>query len=173
MKSHSVLFFRIAALALVISAIVGCRSSATNANQPSVTPPNEPAAATNANQQAPSAQATANANQQAATAGTGNCGDCWVHVFDDKGYDVTDDNHMICGPGKWPNLRSLAGAAKINWGDEIESLKIGPRATVIVWAGENYTGETLTFNAGTVVPSLKATNPTLSDNISSIEIKCQ
>ena len=173
MKSNSVLFFRTAVMALGVSVIVACRASAPNANQPTVTPPNASGSSSNANQQAPGAQTTANANQQAASGAPGNCGDCWVHVFDDKNYDTTDDNHMICGPGKWPNMRNLAGATKIIWGDQIESLKIGPRATVIVWANENYTGESVTFNSGSAIPSLKATNPTLSDNISSIEIKCQ
>lgn len=176
MKSHSLLFLRIAALALGISTIVACGSDAPNANQPTVTPSNEPAAtSSNANQQTASAPTatTANANQPAAPVGTANCGDCWVHVFDDKNFDATDDNHMICGPGKWPNLRDLSGAVKINWGDEIESLRVGPRATVIVWADENYTGISQTFNPGTAIPSLKITNPNLSDNISSIEIRCQ
>ena len=172
MKFNSMLFFRIAVMALGVSAIVACRTSAPNANQPTVTPPNAAGSASNANQQAPGAHTTANANQTASGA-IADCGDCWVHVFDDKNYDVTDDNHKICGPGKWPNLRNLAGATKITWGDEIESLKLGPRATVIVWRDENYTGQSVTFNPGSAIPSLKATNPMLSDNISSIEIRCQ
>jgi hypothetical protein len=173
MKSNSMLFFRTAVMALGVSVIVACRSSAPNENQPTVTPPNAPGAASNANQQTPGTPTTANANLQAAPGATGDCADCWVHVFDDKNYDVTDDNHKICGPGKWPNLRNLIGAAKISWGDEIESFKLGPRATVIVWSNENYTGESVTFNPGSTIPSLKASNPTLSDNISSIEIRCQ
>jgi hypothetical protein len=80
---------------------------------------------------------------------------------------------MICGPGKWPNLRSLQGTAKLTWSNEVESLKVGPKATVIVWADENYTGTTMTYNPGSAIPSLKAVTPILSDNISSIEIKCQ
>ena len=174
MKSQS-MFFRIAFLALGISAIVACRASAPTTNQTSVTPPNQPAAsASNSNEQAASAPGAtaANANQAAAAPGTAACPDCWVHVFDDKNFDVTDDNHMICGPGKWANLRNLAGAIKPSWGDEIESLRVGPRATVMVWAAENYTGTPLTLNPGSAIPSLKATNPTLSDNISSIEIRC-
>ena len=176
MKSQSLTFFRVASLALGISAIVACRASAPTTNTTSVTPPNQPSSsASNANAQATSAPgaSTANANQPAvAAAGTANCGDCWVHVFDDKNFDPTDDNHMICGPGKWANLRNLTGAVKPNWGDEIESLRVGPAATVLVWGAENYTGTALTLNPGSAIPSLKATNPTLSDNISSIEIRC-
>jgi hypothetical protein len=174
MKSQSLMFFRTASLALGISAIVACRASAPTTNQTSVTPPNQPAAsASNSNEQAASAPAAtaANANQPAAAA-TAACPDCWVQVFDDKNFDPTDDNHLICGPGKWANLRNLTGAIKPNWGDEIESLRVGPRATVMVWGAENYTGTNLTLNPGSAIPSLKASNPTLSDNISSIEIRC-
>lgn len=175
MKSHSLVVFRIATLALSISVVVACQSSAPNANEPTVTPSNTPgASSSNANQPIASAPATTPANaNQSAPAGTASCPDCFVHVFDDKGFDVTDDNHMICGPGKWPNLRNLPGAVKPIWGDEIESLRVGPRATVIVWAGENYTGITQTFNPGTAIPSLKVSNRALSDNIASIEIRCQ
>ena len=175
MKSHSLLFLRIAALALCISTIVACGSDTTNTNQPTVTPSNETAqSSSNSNTQTPGTPpTTANSNQPASPTGTANCGDCWVHVFDDKNYDVTDDNHMICGPGKWANLRNLSGAVKPIWGDEIESLKVGPKATVIVWTDENYAGMTQTYSPGSAIPSLKATTPGLSDNISSIEIKCQ
>lgn len=175
MKSHSLLFFRIAALALGISTIVACGSDATNTNQPTVTPANDTASSSNANLQTPSTPTTttANTNQPAAPVGTANCGDCWVHVFDDKNFDVTDDNHMICGPGKWASLRNLSGAVKVIWGDEIESLKTGPKATVIVWGDENFAGITQTYGPGSAIPSLKASTPGLSDNISSIEIRCQ
>ncbi len=175
MKSHSLLFLRIAVLALCVSTIMACGSDATNTNQPTVTPSNETApSSSNANTQTTGTPTTtANSNQPTAPVGTANCGDCWVHVFDDKNFDVTDDNHMICGPGKWANLRNLPGAVKVIWGDEIESLKVGPKATVIVWADENFAGMTQTYGPGSAVPSLKASTPGLSDNISSIEIRCQ
>lgn len=175
MKSQTLLFLRTVALAIGISAIAACGGSdATNTNAPTVTPSNDPAASSsNTNAPATPTTTTANANQPAPPAGTTNCPDCYVHVFDDKGFDTTDDNHMICGPGKWPNLRNLAGAVKPVWGDEIESLRVGPKATVIVWTEENYTGTSQTFGPGSAITSLKASNPGLSDNISSIEIRCQ
>ena len=183
MKTHRSVFSRMAVLLLCLSMALACRSSATNANEPTVTPPNQPAtASSNANASEQAAMAAnanitnanvANANQQTAQAGARpDCGTCWVHIFDDKNFDATDDNHIICGPGKWPNLRNLPGAAKINWGDEIESLRVGPGATVIVWVGEQYTGASQTFGPGAANANLKLI-PALSDNISSIEIRCQ
>lgn len=175
MKLQTLLFLRTIALAIGISAIAACGGAdAPNANAPTVTPSNDPAA-TSSNTNAPAAPTTttANANQPPTTAGTTNCPDCYVHVFDDKNYDATDDNHMICGPGKWASLRNLAGAVKPIWSDEIESLRVGPKATVIVWADENFTGMSQTYGPGSAIPSLKASTPGLSDNISSIEIRCQ
>jgi hypothetical protein len=170
---------RLAVLALSLSSVMACGSNNTNTGAPGVTPPN----ATNSNAAETSnsnAPATTNANvtpgnagQQPTQAGAKpDCGGCWVQIFDDKNFDATDDNHMICGPGKWPNLRNLPGAVKINWSDEIESLKIGPNATVIVWIGEQYTGMSQTFGPGTENANLKLI-ASLGDNISSIEIKCQ
>ena len=175
MKTQTLSSLRTVALALGIAAVAACGGSdATNTNAPGVTPSNDPAASSsNTNAPAAPTTTTANANQPAVPPGAANCGDCWVHLFDDKNYDATDDNHMICGPGKWANLRSLAGAVKPIWGDEVESLRVGPKATVIVWADENFTGMTQTFGPGSAVPSLKASTPGLSDNISSIEIRCQ
>jgi hypothetical protein len=94
-----------------------------------------------------------------------------VRIYDDKNFKETDEHHLLCGPGKWPHLRNLPGTAKVEWGDEIESLKVGPAATVIVWAGEGYTGASQTYGPRTEKANLKGT-PNLSDAISSLEIRC-
>ncbi len=172
MRANRSVFVTFVAVGLSLFLLLACRgnSTATNTNTATVTPPN---AASPAADQANSNAPAGNANVAVATATPSpGCGDCWVHVFDDKQLDVTDDNHIICGPGKWPNLRSLPGAIKLNWGDEIESLKVGPKATVIVWVGEQFSGVTQTFGPGAQHITLKG-NPDLSDAISSIEIRCQ
>lgn len=173
MRANRLLFVRFVAVGLSLSILLACRgnSTATNStNTATVTPPNAASpAADQANSNTPAGNT--NAPVAAATPSPG-CGDCWVHIFDDKQMDVTDDNHIICGPGKWANLRNLPGAIKLNWGDEIESLKVGPKAAVIVWVGEQFSGITQTFGPGTQQITLKG-NPDLSDEISSIEIRCQ
>lgn len=178
-KNHNRILLRLAVLGLSLSWVLACGSNATNTSAPGVTPANS-ANTTASETSNANAAAMPNANgnpgntgqQPAQTATRPDCGGCWVQIFDDKNFDATDDNHIICGPGKWPNLRNLSGAAKINWGDEIESLKIGPTATVIVWIGEQYTGTSQTFGPGTENANLKQI-ANLGDNISSIEIKCQ
>ena len=142
---------------------------------PAITPANEPAAspdeAVAADTAAPAPAASEVTPQPAPPAGPGS-NSCWVHFFDDKGFDTTDDSHIIYGPGRWPNLRNLNGSIKYNWGDEIESLKVGPGAVITVWTGEQFTGRSITFQAGTEKISLKDL-PGFSDNISSLEIKRQ
>lgn len=172
---HKRLHLRMAVMVLSVSMVLACSSHAPHPGEPTVTPANS--ANTNAPTTTPIPTtpdaATANANQQPTQAATKpDCGNCWVQVFDDKNFDVTDDHHLICGPGKWTHLRNLQGAAKLNWGDEIESLKIGAGATVIVWVGEQFTGMSQTFGPGTEHPNLKQIVG-LGDQISSLEIKCQ
>ena len=179
MRFKQVSFLRFVSLAIGLSILTACTASAPTTNAPSTTPPNNATSQTNSNA-APSAETpnanTANANTQtSATApagATADCGNCWVHFYDDKNFKATDDNHKICGPGAWPNLRNLAGAVKLNWSDEIESLRVGPGATVTVWTGEQFTGTKHTFPPGTEKITLKDM-PGFSDNISSLEIKCQ
>jgi hypothetical protein len=180
MNLNSRILVPLVALVIIGSFILACGSHATDTMAPTVTPANDPAAspseatatATAPPETTPPAATAAGANPQPAQPASPDCGACWVHFFDDKGFDVTDDNHMICGPGKWSNLRNLAGGTKINWGDEIESLKVGPGAIVTVWTGEQFTGSSYTFRAGTERWTLKDL-PGFSDNISSIEIKRQ
>ena len=169
MKFNQVLGFRLLSLAICMSLLAACHSEAPQpSNTTPTTPPNDATAAT----------ATANGNTASPTAPVAqggspvNCGNCWVHIFDDKNFKATDDNHIICGPGAWPHLRNLPGAVKLNWGDEIESLRVAPGATVTVWTGEQFTGASQTFTPGTEKMTLKDL-PGFSDGISSLEIKCQ
>jgi hypothetical protein len=185
MRSYRIMV-PIAVLALIATFIIVRGSHATDTIAPTVTPANDteatpvdvtPMATTPPETNAATAssqptQPTATASSQPAQPARPGCGSTWVQFFDDKGFDVTDDNHMICGPGKWPNLRNLTGATKINWGDEIESLKVGPGAIVTVWTGEHFTGASHTFSPGTERITLKDI-PGFSDNISSLEIKGQ
>lgn len=121
------------------------------------------------------AEMATGASSSAATATSAspaaNCGDCWVQVFDDDNFALTDDHHVICGEGRRADLRNLPGATKLNWGNEIQSLKVGPAASVVVWTVEGFKGITRTFGPGTEVATLKAI-PGLTDNISAIEVRC-
>lgn len=66
----------------------------------------------------------------------GDCGDCWVEVFEHDGYGGAHDK--ICGPLDANSMRNLPGASRANWGDQIGSIKVGSKATVMIWEDENY-----------------------------------
>lgn len=84
--------------------------------------------------------------------GQGTDNPCWVQLYDGKNF--TDENDRIHGPGKWNALRNLPGAKKTDWGDEADSLKVGPGATVQVWNNENFNGKSATYGPGTERPNL-------------------
>ena len=174
MKCNEVICARLFSLAVSIAMLTACQQASAPTTNAPVTPPNGAVAPAGNTAAAPADNSNApTATAPVAQAGsTENCGACWVQVFDDKNFKATDDHHTICGPGAWPNLRNLPGAVKLNWGDEIESLKVGPGATVKVWVGEQFTGASHTFSPGAAVVTLKDL-PGFSDTISSLEIKCQ
>jgi hypothetical protein len=95
---------------------------------------------------------------------------CWVHIWEDENFE--DNNDRIFGPGRWNNMRNLPGANKSDWGDEIDSLKVGPAATVTVWEDENFGDNSQTYGPGTEKTNLRG-NPDMGDQIDSMEIKCR
>jgi hypothetical protein len=106
----------------------------------------------------------------AAAATTNPANPCWVHIWEDENYG--DNNDIIFGPGRWNNMRNLPGANKNDWGDEIDSLKVGPTATVTVWEDENFGDNSQTYGPGTEKTNLRG-NPDMGDQIDSMEIKCR
>ncbi len=154
-------------LTLILADALACKSRTPQSNAPTTTTPLAGATAMN-----PAAVSPTPATVAGAQPGV-NCGSCWAHVYDDKNYKETDDHLILCGPGKWSNMRGLPGTIKPEWADEIESIKVGPAATVQVWTGENQTGTTHTFNPGQEIPNIKIPTPLMSNSISSIEIKCR
>lgn len=95
---------------------------------------------------------------------------CYVQIFEDENYQ--DSSDVIYGPGRWSNMRGLPGANKGDWGDQIDSLKVGPAATVTVWEDENFSDNSQTYDPGTEKTNLRG-DPDMGDQIDSIEIKCQ
>jgi DnaJ domain len=169
-----VTIFTSVACAIALSTFAAHRFSASSAITPA--PPDgaaaQPAAAQPDMAAAAPAPSTGSNTVTLAAGPAANCGDNWVQIFDDNYFDISDDNHIICGPGKYTNLRNLPGAMKLDWGNEIQSLKVGPGVTVTIWTVEGFKGISKTFGPGSEVPLLKAI-PGLSDNISAIEIKLQ
>ena len=89
-----------------------------------------------------------NVNPQPGLPGDG----CYIHLFVNDNFDSSDTDDIIVGPGEFANLRNLSGAADDDWGDEMDSLKVGSAATVQVWEDEGFQGNTQTLQPGTEQP---------------------
>lgn len=94
---------------------------------------------------------------------------CWVHVFEDENFQ--DDNDIIRVPGRYPSMRNLPGAAKDDWGDEIDSIRVGPRAQFTGWEDEEFGDNRIDLGPGTERNNLRG-DPDLGDEIDSMELRC-
>lgn len=95
---------------------------------------------------------------------------CFVQIWEDENYE--DSTDIIHGPGRWNNMRGLPGANKSDWGDQIDSLKVGPIATVKACEDEGFEDNCQTYGPRTEKTNLRG-NPDMGDQIDSMEITCQ
>jgi hypothetical protein len=153
---HTPLKLMFTALALLCTS--SCQQAPTPANNLTAATPTSQTMLTTAAPKPPAGQSTKDNNP------------CWVHIWEDENFE--DDNDVIFGPGRWNNMRNLPGANKSDWGDEIDSLKVGPAATVTVWEDENFGDNSQTYGPGAEKTNLRG-NPDMGDTIDSMEIKCR
>ncbi|MBA3967186.1 MAG: hypothetical protein H0X47_15710 [Nitrospirales bacterium] len=92
---------------------------------------------------------------------------CWAELFEDTGFDVDDPHVRVQGPFQSATLEDVAG---LKWNDEIESLIVGPNATVYAYKDRDFSGTEVVFVANQRVGDLGELN--MSDDIESLKIKC-
>jgi hypothetical protein len=94
---------------------------------------------------------------------------CSVQIWEDENFE--DDNDLIVGPLESRDMKNIPGANKDDWGDEIDSLKVGSKATVTVWQDEDFKDTSATYGPGTEKTNLRG-NPNFGDDIDSMKITC-
>ena len=94
--------------------------------------------------------------------------DCWVKVYDDGGFDEDDSFATIIGPVNYTSLDNVEGK---NWTNQIESLIVGPSATVKVWKDRSDSNAFVTFQANQRVDQLGEMD--LADDIEAMEVTCR
>lgn len=104
---------------------------------------------------------------QAATDGQMMAKNCWVDVFDDTKFDADDPHVRVQGPMELTSLKNLQGR---NWNNEIQSLIVGPDATVRAYEDKDFKGTEVAFAPGQRVTDLSNLN--MSDDIESMKIAC-
>ncbi|MEO8324803.1 MAG: hypothetical protein ABI618_03070 [Nitrospirota bacterium] len=92
---------------------------------------------------------------------------CWAELFEDTDFDVDDPHVRVQGPFQSATLEDVAG---LKWNNEIESLIVGPNATVYAYKDRDFSETEVVFVANQRVSDLAELN--LSDDIESLKIKC-
>ena len=68
--------------------------------------------------------------------------DCWVELYEVVDFGKNVSNMRIQGPAEYATLDNLNGA---DWGNEIESLVMGPNATMKAYNRKDYKGKEIAF----------------------------
>jgi hypothetical protein len=92
---------------------------------------------------------------------------CWVEVYEDDNYDKDDPHLQIQGPAEFASLKDLKGR---NWNNDIESLIVGPSATVKAYKDKDFKGTEIAFTSNQRVPDLGKLD--MSDDIESMKLSC-
>ena len=92
---------------------------------------------------------------------------CYAEIFEDNDFDKDDPHVTIQGPSQIANLKDYSGR---NWNNDIESIIVGPNATMTVYSDKDFKGTELVLPANKRVAQLGDLN--MSDQIESIKLTC-
>jgi hypothetical protein len=93
---------------------------------------------------------------------------CWVEIFDDSKYDAKNRHVKLQGPKEYSTLKNISGK---DWNNDIESLIVGPGATVRAYPERDFQGQEIAFVPGQRVPKLSKVG--MSNEIESMKIICE
>lgn len=93
---------------------------------------------------------------------------CWVEVYDDTRYDAKNPHAKLQGPKEYASLKDVDGK---NWSNEIESIIVGPGATVRAFKERDFQGPEIVFMSDQRVPKLSKLG--MSNDIESMKILCE
>ena len=88
--------------------------------------------------------------------------DCYIDVWRDA--DFGGERRRIYGPGEYPTLEFEGGG----WGDDIGSLRVGPRAFVMAYHGRDFKDEMVAFGPNDEVADLRVLKS--DDEIDSVRV---
>ncbi|HET7059181.1 MAG TPA: beta/gamma crystallin domain-containing protein [Nitrospiraceae bacterium] len=93
---------------------------------------------------------------------------CWIEIFEDDNYDKDDPHLQIQGPAEFASLKDLKGR---NWNNDIESVIVGPGATVKAYKDKDFKGTEIAFTSNQRVPDLAKLD--MANEIESMKVMCQ
>jgi hypothetical protein len=93
---------------------------------------------------------------------------CWIEVFDNTKYDASDSHVKLQVPKEYATLKNLNGK---DWNNNIESVIVGPDATVRAYKERDFQGQEIAFTSGQRIPKLSKLG--MSNEIESMKIICE
>ncbi len=89
-------------------------------------------------------------------------GDCYVDIWRDANFG--GESLRLYGPAEFPRLRFEQG----DWGDQIGSLRVGPRAFVLAYRDRDFKDKKVTFGPNDEVADLSEWK--FDDDIDSVQV---
>ena len=93
---------------------------------------------------------------------------CWIEVFGDTKYDDKNPHVTLQGPKEYATLKGVQGK---DWNNDIESVIVGPGATVRAYKERDFMGQEIVFASGQRIPKLSELG--MSNDIESMKIICE
>ena len=92
---------------------------------------------------------------------------CWAEIYEDDDFDQSDPHIVLKGPFEAASLKDLAGR---NWNNDIESIVMGPRATMYAYKDKDFKDTEIVFAPNQRVKDLSEVK--MSNDIESLRLKC-
>lgn len=94
---------------------------------------------------------------------------CWAKIYSRENY--LGDSLTVVGPSALPNM-DQSGLFGLNWDDRVNSIELGPKATMTVFDNENFRDIVGQFKPGQKVPDID-TKTGFFEEFASVKIDCQ
>jgi len=92
---------------------------------------------------------------------------CWAEIYEDDDFDQDDPHVILKGPFESATLKDLAGR---NWNNDIESIVMGPRATMYAYKDKDFKDTEIVFAPNQRVKNLSEVK--MKNDIESLRLKC-
>jgi Beta/Gamma crystallin len=92
---------------------------------------------------------------------------CWIEIFEDDNFDQDDPHVKLMGDHEYASMTDVFGR---DWNDDIESVIVGPNATVKAYSKKDFKGTEIAFTPNQRVPDLSKLD--MANDIESMKITC-
>lgn len=93
---------------------------------------------------------------------------CWVEIFMNADFDRNGPRLLLIGPHELPSLKGLNDQ---NWDNDIESIVVGPEATMVAYEHTDFGGRTLFLDANQNIGNLIEAQ--MKNEIESLRLVCR